>query len=486
MPLRSRTELHQILQTVLSNMEIQQRQLDEVHQRILEQQDAYMGLQRQQHERETLLQVAQESQTSIQEQMDKLEHLVSSKVEHLFSQHAQRENQRVQDLLKQTESREKLKLDQLYNTVTQTINTALSSSLEKVVQREMRQNILPGVTKSLEPVKEQIHLEMAQKLTATDSLLKDNIAKMVRSRQTIDAIGMAAGNAISTPVQVAYRETFQNIVIPSFERATQAMLQQINDTFQKGTREYIKHLDAQLDQMRQKHLEARDPIVSELRRITDSFQMSAERIQSHVLATIQTQLKSELQSSLSGMQETIVRYVRDAVREEVSMAVKEQGASISDSVLNAMRSGAVTPVQVTPDPQLARSQILHLLQQGQLNTAFQQALSAANLEMVIFVCEKVNVSQVFEQTPCPLHQPVLLSLIQQLSVDLGSNTELKHNVIDEALLNLDRNDPVIQEHVPYVIHGLIQKVKSFITKYPNHKMKRSFKLLLMVADSLVK
>ncbi|KAK3581117.1 hypothetical protein CHS0354_033910 [Potamilus streckersoni] len=142
-------QLHQILQTVLSNMEIQQRQLDEVHQRILEQQDAYMGLQRQQHERETLLQVAQESQTSIQEQMDKLEHLVSSKVEHLFSQHAQRENQRVQDLLKQTESREKLKLDQLYNTVTQTINTALSSSLEKVVQREMRQNILPGIALSV-------------------------------------------------------------------------------------------------------------------------------------------------------------------------------------------------------------------------------------------------------------------------------------------------------------------------------------------------
>ncbi|KAK3592900.1 hypothetical protein CHS0354_004126 [Potamilus streckersoni] len=56
------------------------------------------------------------------------------------------------------------------------------------------------------------------------------------------------------------------------------------------------------------------------------------------------------------MQEMIVHYVRDAVQEEVSMAVKVQkGARVSESVLNAMRSGAITPVQVTPDSQLAKS-----------------------------------------------------------------------------------------------------------------------------------
>ena len=55
-----------------------------------------------------------------------------------------------------------------------------------------------------------------------------------------------------------------------------------------------------------------------------------------------------------------------------------------------------------------------------------QALSAANLELVVYVCETVNPAQIFNQTPCPLEQPVLLSLIQQLSADIGNNTELKH------------------------------------------------------------
>ena len=54
---------------------------------------------------------------------------------------------------------------------------------------------------------------------------------------TVEAIGLAAGNSIQKPVQAAYRETFQNIVIPSFERATQNMFQQVSDVFQKGTKE---------------------------------------------------------------------------------------------------------------------------------------------------------------------------------------------------------------------------------------------------------
>lgn len=78
-----------------------------------------------------------------------------------------------------------------------------------------------------------------------------------------------------------------------------------------------------------------------------------------------------------------MRYVRQAVKEEVSIAVREQGASISDSVLLAMRSGAVTPVQVTPDPHQVQTQILNLLRQGQLNTAFQQVFRDLNLYIIL-------------------------------------------------------------------------------------------------------
>ncbi len=56
---------------------------------------------------------------------------------------------------------------------------------------------------------------------------------------------------------------------------------------------------------------------------------------------------------------------------------------------------------------------------------FLQALSAADLNLVLYVCETIDSQQVFGQQPCPLHQAVLLSLIQQLSTNLSTRTELK-------------------------------------------------------------
>lgn len=54
-----------------------------------------------------------------------------------------------------------------------------------------------------------------------------------------------------------------------------------------------------------------------------------------------------------------------------------------------------------------------------------QALSAADLSLVLYACETIDSQQVFGQTPCPLSQPVLLSLIQQLSSNLSTHSELK-------------------------------------------------------------
>jgi hypothetical protein len=76
--------------------------------------------------------------------------------------------------------------------------------------------------------------------------------------------------------------------------------------------------------------------------------------------------------TIFSLQETLIRSVRQAVKDEVNSAVQEQGATISSNVLDAMRSGAVTPVPTSPDPQQTRTHIMQLLRQGQLNAAFQQ------------------------------------------------------------------------------------------------------------------
>lgn len=76
---------------------------------------------------------------------------------------------------------------------------------------------------------------------------------------------------------------------------------------------------------------------------------------------------------LLSLQESILSHVQRIVKGEVSLAMKEQQAVVTSSIMQAMRSAAGTPVPSTHlDYQTQQANILQLLQQGQINQAFQQ------------------------------------------------------------------------------------------------------------------
>lgn len=116
-----------------------------------------------------------------------------------------------------------------------------------------------------------------------------------------------------------------------------------------------------------------------------------------------------------------------------------------------MQSRSITPAVVEPSPAELQNQLKQMIHDGRIFEAFQkvttdfylflaiccyfltfssiligeQALNMSNLEMVLFVCSRVDAQQLFARSPSVFTQAVLLSLIQQLSADLGSKTELK-------------------------------------------------------------
>lgn len=80
---------------------------------------------------------------------------------------------------------------------------------------------------------------------------------------------------------------------------------------------------------------------------------------------------------LPSLQESILSHVQRIVKGEVSLAMKEQQAVVTSSIMQAMRSAAGTPVHTAHlDYQTQQANILQLLQQGQLNQAFQQVTHA--------------------------------------------------------------------------------------------------------------
>ena len=61
----------------------------------------------------------------------------------------------------------------------------------------------------------------------------------------------------------------------------------------------------------------------------------------------------------------------------------------------------------------------------QYNSAFEMALSTSDLQLVVSLCQQLSPDEIIDNSTSPLSQPVLLSLIQQLSVNLQDHLELK-------------------------------------------------------------
>lgn len=102
--------------------------------------------------------------------------------------------------------------------------------------------------KMIEPLRQQLARDLAEQLKVVDASMKDHLGKFFKSKTTLDSIGQSVTQAVQPTVVNTYRETFQKIIVPNFEKSCQMMYQQVNASFIKGTQVY-KRLFAENTEM---------------------------------------------------------------------------------------------------------------------------------------------------------------------------------------------------------------------------------------------
>ncbi|KAM7413951.1 hypothetical protein PAMA_018986 [Pampus argenteus] len=433
-----------------------------------------------------LLRSQQRELTELRGQIEAMQSSIMSQVEHVLTNHQEQEHRRLERVLTESQNQQQQLQEQLGQQLSHALCSSLTNRMDKVLREEMKKTVPPTISKSLEPVTGQLNNTIATKLTAVEVSLKDNVSKVVKSKNTTDAIGRAAAEAMQGPIQAAYKDAFQSIVLPVFERGCQSMFQQINDSFKQGTQEYIQQLETHVKNRKQREQETRDPMIGQLQQMMDSFQSSTDQLANSITTNVRAEVQHQIQMMVGNLQESILSHVQRIVKGEVSLAMKEQQAVVTSSIMQAMRSAASTPVPTAHlDYQTQQANILQLLQQGQLNQAFQQALSATDLNLVLYVCETIDSQQVFGQHPCPLSQPVLLSLIQQLSSNLSTRSELKISYLEDAVMNLDHNDRLTRDHMASMLTQVKPKLIAFLQQDPHSPLSKTARRLIMMLQGLV-
>lgn len=127
--------------------------------------------------------------------------------------------------------------EHLSQQLSQSLSTAVCNRLERTIREEMKKTVPQCISKSMDPTVSQLSSTIAAKLTAVEGTLKENITKLVKSKNLTDSVVRATADTLQGPIQSAYREAFQSVVLPAFEKSCQSMFQQINDTFKQGTQE---------------------------------------------------------------------------------------------------------------------------------------------------------------------------------------------------------------------------------------------------------
>ncbi|XP_004944119.1 enhancer of mRNA-decapping protein 4 isoform X2 [Gallus gallus] len=443
-------------------------------------------LRSQQRELSELRQNQMELLQRLTDHLDAVQSSLMGHMERVIDSQQEQEQRRLDRALTEGQQRNGQLQEHLSQQLSQTLSSAVCNRLERTVREEMKKTVPQCISKSVDPVAGQLSSTIATKLTAVEGTLKENITKLVKSKNLTDSVVRATADTLQGPIQSAYREAFQSVVLPAFEKSCQSMFQQINDTFKQGTQEYIQQLETHMKNKKAREQEARDPLLNQLRQLISTFQSSTEQLASTIAANIHAEVQHQLHIIVGNLQESILTQVQRVIKGEVSLAMKEQQAAVTSSIVQAMRSAAGTPIPSTHlDFQSQQTHILQLLQQGHLNQAFQQALTAADLNLVLYVCETVDTQQVFGQQPCPLSQPVLLSLIQQLSSDLGTRTELKLNYLEEAVMHLDHSDPITRDHMGSVMSQVRQKLFQFLQVEPHNTLSKPARRLMIMLQGLV-
>ncbi|KAG8183616.1 hypothetical protein JTE90_025167 [Oedothorax gibbosus] len=348
------------------------------------------------------------------------------------------------------------------------ISATFSNKLENTLKQELTSNVVPQINRVLDTIAQKMQLDFSQKLSSTDASLRDSITKYLKGKAFMDSLSQSLSGPLQGNVHTICKDVFQSSVVPSFEKACHNLFMQLNDQFTKGTLEYVQYLEKHAS----KSCSSIDNLLAQVREEIPKLVTEAQqKTQAQMTAT----MHNVTADMMKQQREVLLQDVRHVVQEELHKQALQQSRA----------STPVPHVQGQMDKEHLKQQIKQLVRQDNVEEAFRMALSAMNVQLVLFLCESVSVDRVFGPTPCPLEQHVLLSLLNQLPTDLAHKTDIKVSYIDEVIPSLDVDNPITKVHLKGVLLNLQESITNFLEPNPTHRLARKLKRISLAVDALL-
>lgn len=306
-----------------------------------------------------------------------------------------------------------------------TITRSLSQNMEKAISTAVTESFQKGVgDKALN----QLEKSVSSKLEAT-------VARQIQAQ--FQTTGKQA-------LQEALKTSVEATLVPAFEKSCRVMFEQIDSTFQNGLLNHTTAIQQQYDS-------THSPLAATLRETINSA--------------------SSLTQTLSGQ-------LADGQRKLLEMAANSKVAS--DPFVTQINNGLH---EMTEDP---TKELSRLTSEGKFEEAFTGALHRSDVSIVSWLCSQVDLSSILTMVPLPLSQGVLLSLLQQLSCDINTDTPRKLQWMTDVAAAINPEDTRIAAHVRPILDQVYRTLSHHRSLPSNSPSEAStIRLLMHVINSVL-
>ncbi|CAG8510616.1 17717_t:CDS:2, partial [Racocetra fulgida] len=208
--------------------------------------------------------------------------------------------------------------------VSQTLSTNTAKLLESTIRNEIQTSVLPTLNKMVtNAVDKHAHKGMVDAVnknipTAIEKSVADNVQRVLAKTTVIESIAKGVSKAIRPVIEETFRENFTTVLIPSYQKATNAMFEQITTTFEAGLQDIahksaqvssysnignvgdqnalarlqasLEHLNLSVQQLQQLHLQA-NPQSNLTRHVEQPVARTSDELQHHLARSLSGELK---------------------------------------------------------------------------------------------------------------------------------------------------------------------------------------------------
>jgi len=339
-----------------------------------------------------------------------------------------------------------------------------------------------------EPTKTHLQNETLKLIQTAESRIKEDLRQTLSGQNFQKILAPGIEESMSGILEGVVANLFRSTIIPNFEKSLQSMFAKINDTFMRGTKEYMNGLEATMDMRRrsgQNTSQDQDVLTQQFSTLQDSLSSS-----------LQVELETQLLNGMRSLQVGLVKHLEDTMARELNKGFMEQQRYLEVSVIP--RTATATPAMSLTDQQRAgtpsrpppmdlptmRKQVFQLLEIGEVSTAFLQATRFGDGPTVLELAEKIHPSKVFTANLPP---QTVMSLIQLFVTDLHNCTQTKLQYLHTALgsLNLSQ-DKKVAASLSRIIPIFQLSAKTFLSTHPDSPHLPNLKILEMAFIGLAR